>query len=128
MKAIRRRLTYPRAGFAEERRPSRRRRLVILPIIALVGALAAYALDRLSGIERWSFVLLGIGMWVLLWQIWSRSRLPRFYALGALFGAVGIAIASSAAPFSTSMLAYWIVAAAALSVSGGIAFWRFVNT
>src|SRR5215471_10223374 len=38
VKAIRRRLTYPRAGFAEERRPPRRRTLVIGLLSALSAA------------------------------------------------------------------------------------------
>jgi hypothetical protein len=132
VKAIRRRLTYPRAGFAELRKPPRTKRIwtALLGMFVATAIAAAIATNALASFDlrRWSMALLGIGMAALLWQVGSRSQLPRFRMLAALIAALGVAIAATNWPFEIGIVAFFGMAGAAFLVSGGITLWRFLHT
>lgn len=127
IKAIRRRLTYPRAGFVEFRKPSltTRARTALLGafVAAAMGAAAMASLD----LWRWMLALIGIGMGAMMWQIGTRSSLPRFQALAGLVAVLGIALAIAGWPFEIAIVTFFATAAAALFVSGGVTLWRFLH-
>jgi hypothetical protein len=128
VKAIRRRLTYPRAGFAEFRKPPRSKQVRTALIgLAVAAAIASGALVRLD-LRRWSLALIGLGMAALQWQIGSRANLIRFRAVATLVVAVGIAISVANWPFEIGIVVYFAVAAAAFLISGGVTLWRFLRT
>jgi hypothetical protein len=129
IKAIRRKLTYPRAGFAELRKPPRTMQVRAALIgAAVAAAVAAAALAKLDDARRWAMALIGIGMAALLWQIGSRAGLPRFRVLAALIAVLGVAIAGTGWPFEIGIVAFFGIASVALLVSGGVTLWRFLHT
>ncbi len=124
IKAIRRRLTYPR----ELRTPPRTKQVqAALMGMFIAGAIAASAFVTLD-LRRWVMALIGIGMAALLWQIGSRSDLPRFRMLAALIAALGVAIAGAGLPFEIGIVTFFAISAVALCVSGGITLWQFLHT
>jgi len=70
--AIRRRLTYPRAGFARLRQPPRKKQVWAALMGAFVAAaIGGSALMKLD-LRRWSLALMTLGATALLWQIGPR--------------------------------------------------------
>jgi hypothetical protein len=128
IKAIRRRLTYPRAGFVEFRKPSRTKQVQAALIgMFVAAAIAASAFARLD-LSRWALALIGIGMGWMMWQIGTRSNLPRFRMLAAVIATLGVAIAAANWRFELGIVAFFGMAAAALLVSGGVTLWRFLHS
>jgi hypothetical protein len=128
IKAIRRRLTYPRAGFVEFRKPTLTTRLRAGLLGAFVAAaIAASMWVSFVDLSRWAMALIGIGMGGMMWQIGARSSLPRFQTLAVLVPVLGIAITFSGWPFEIGIVVFFAAAAAALFVSGCVTLWRFLH-
>ena len=125
---IRRRLTYPRVGFAEFRKPPKTRQVYAALLGMFVAAAIAAGIVARLDLRRWAMALIGAGMAALLWQVGSQSGLPRFRLLSALIAALGVAIAVTGLSFEVGMVTFFGVSAAALCLSGGITLWRFLHT
>jgi hypothetical protein len=128
VKAIRRRLTYPRAGFAEFRKPPRRNRVWAATMGIMIAAVIASSAFVELALLRWTVALIGLGMAGLLWQIGCRANLIRFRAVAALVLVSGIAVTVAGFPFEMGIVVYFALVAAAFLVSGGITLWRFLRT
>jgi hypothetical protein len=130
IKTIRRRLTYPRAGFAEMRKPTGGRRLVSALAAAVIAAGIGFAGARFEPeqLRRWAVIVPGVAAGIFLWQIGSRAGVSRFYAAGALIAAASLAIAGAGMSMSLGLTLFWAIAAGVLLVSGGITLWRFLRT
>jgi hypothetical protein len=129
VKAIRRRLTYPRAGFADLRHPPRRKQVITAAAGALIAALLAAAAVRFpaADLRHWAVLLTGLGMGASLWMMGTKSDIPRFRVIGLLVAAAGLAIAASGATLAAGMATFFAIAAAALLTSGSITLWRFLH-
>ena len=127
---IRRRLTYPRAGYVELRQPSPSRRIAMGVIAALVAAAlaAAVRLESRDELRRLAVLVPGLASAALLCVLGSRARLRRFYVLAAVLGAAALAIAAAGLSLEMGIIAYWLTASAATFVSGGVTLWRFLHT
>lgn len=127
VKVIRRRLTYPRAGFVEFKKPTRGKILRGILLGAIVATMVASAIRVGLDLDRWLVPLIGLGMGGMLWQIGRRSDLPRFQTIGLLVTALGCAIAVLGWQFELEAVAFFSAAAVALAASGGLALWRFLH-
>lgn len=128
VKAIRGRLTYPRAGFAEFKKPTRGKLLRGVLLGAIVSMITATAIRADLDLHRWLVALIGIGMGAMLWQIGSRAGLTRFQAVGALVAALGCGIAAAGWAFELELVVFFSAAALAMAASGGVTLWRFLHT
>lgn len=128
--AIRRRLTYPRVGFAEMRTPPRRRQIEAAVAGALMAAAIGFGMSRFGPKElrQWVVVVPALLACGLLWRIGSRAGVSRFRAVAALLALSSIAIAGAGLSFSGGLALFWVIAAGAFFVSGGITLWRFLHT
>ena len=130
VKRIRRRLTYPRAGFAELRSVSGRKRFVTAAIAGLAAALLVVAIVRLRVADLTAFAVLipGFAGGVFLWQLGSRAGIARFYVLAFTVAGLAVAVTVSGLPYAWSIVTFWSLAGAAMMVSGGLTLWRFLHT
>jgi hypothetical protein len=129
VKAIRRRLTYPRVGFAELRTPPVRGRVFSGVAAAIIALAIAFGMSRLGPAEfrRWVVVVPALLCCAILWRLGSRAGVTRFRAVAALLAASSIAIAGAGLSFPAGLALFWVIAAAAFFVSGGITLWRFLH-
>ncbi len=130
IKQIRHRLTYPRAGFVEFRRPSWRFQIVMGALGACIAAGLALAIRRLpsEAMRHWVVLIPGIAGGVFLCQMGWRTGLSRFYILAGVLTAAALAIGTSSLSFAAGMVAFWLVAGAALLVSGCVTLHRFLHS
>lgn len=129
VKLIRRRLTYPRAGFAELRRPPRATRLISAAAAGLIAALIAAAAAKSAPVDlsRWAVLAFAVGLAAILWFVGARAQLARFQAIAALLAVTGLALAVSGLTLTEAIVAFWAVAAALFLTSGVVTLWRFLR-
>jgi hypothetical protein len=126
--AIRRRLTIPRAGFVAFRKPPRRKQAIVAGAAFLVAAAIAVLIVRDSGsLLRWGIAFAGLGVATFLGSIGWRTGLVRFFLVGFLMLAAGIAIPLSGMDLSRGMMLYWLIAGGTFLISGGVTLWRFLH-
>ncbi len=127
VKAAKARITYPRTGYVAYRRQKRGLNLVKrfalgAAIGALVGALAA-----LPALHSWTPAVMGLIMGAIAIYGGYRLDLARFYALGAVSIAIGVATSLASLGEISGGGAYFIGTGLALVLSGVLGLWTYLR-
>ena len=127
VKAIKARLTYPRAGYVAYARPTRRHHALGATIALAMGAIVAAVWVRAPASLDWVPLIQGVAAALLLGFAGHQAGLVRFYALAVLSCAAGAVLARARLNLSVADAIYFPLVGAALMVSGGLALARFLR-
>jgi hypothetical protein len=129
LRAFKRRITYPRAGFVSFRKreysPSRRKNMMILIfVMALFWSwLSVYSTSFNALLPAFNGVLWGIALyWIAL-----NCGTFRFHALAIISAALGIGLAAAGIGHARGMSLFYALFGAVLTLSGVITLTRFLR-
>jgi hypothetical protein len=128
-KALKARITFPRAGYVDWKPPTRRHRLTAAAIAAIisVGVLAMVVSSRTGGVEQIAAPLIGIVMCVAFAIASVIQRAPYLLVLAAASLVLGLVLGTVIRGWDG--LNWMLVALGATSfVLGAVRLWWFVRT
>jgi hypothetical protein len=128
LRFLKRRITYPRAGYVSYRkevRPSRRW------IAGASGAIIAVLLSALTAIspsaKAWDPAIYGFLLAVTFLMLAAKVGAPRFFVLAVISAALGTGIAAAGIISTRGAILYGTLLGAALALSGVIALIQFLR-
>jgi hypothetical protein len=127
---LKERLTYPRTGYVEYRTndgDARWRRWVIVGVGMIVASVSILLVRRLHGMDSMALVT-GLLVGVIFITLRGRSAgLRRFYVLGGLAIALGLALAFVQLPQTLSLALFYGLLGFAILLSGGLVLRRYLR-
>jgi hypothetical protein len=121
------RITYPRSGYVNYRRPSAIRRLATgLLAAAIASSLSAVLMAAPAGLD-WMAGLTGLALAAVWLFIAWRMQLSRFLGLSLVSLGGGIFLALTQLDGIAGIAAIYFLEGAALLVSGGLTFWAYLR-
>lgn len=131
IKALKSRVTYPRTGYVEyhaDPQGSNRWRMVVALVAGMVIAFSLVFVRELTSFLNLTLALTGLLVGAILIFLQGRGAgLERFYVLGGIAIALGIALSLSGLPEGYSLGLFYGLMGLAYLISGGMVLRRYLQ-
>lgn len=131
IKVLKSRLTYPRTGYVEyhaDPQGSNRRRIIVALVAGMVTAFSLVFVNELTSYLNLTLALTGLLVGAILIFLQGRgSGLERFYVLGGMSIALGVALSLSGLPEGYSLGLFYGLMGIAYLFSGGLTLRRYLQ-
>lgn len=131
IKLLKSRVTYPRTGYVEYHtnpQGSNRRRIIITLVAGMVTAFSLVFVKQLTSFLNLTLALTGILVGAILIFLQGRGAgLERFYVLGGISIALGIALSLSSLPEGYSLGLFYGLMGLACLISGGMVLRQYLR-
>ncbi len=129
VKRLKARITYPRTGFVQYRRPprTRQRRLLVMLLGAAISALIVVILFATAPASlTWTLVIQGVAIGCFLLYLGYQAGINRFYALAMASLLLGVAVTVAGLGDTLGNAAYFLSMGLLFVLSGALSLRRYL--